>query len=57
MFDLAAYGRVQFIDSLIGYLEVRAWAFEKISTSPIGSKLIDLMNASFSLFHKPLFSY
>lgn len=34
MFDIVAYERLQFIDALIGYLEVHAWAFEKNCTSP-----------------------
>lgn len=33
---------MQFADSLIGYLGIRRWAFEKICTSPVGSNLIDL---------------
>jgi hypothetical protein len=37
-----ALSRMQFADSLIGYLDIRQWAFEKIRTSPVGSNLIDL---------------
>ena len=40
--DIDALTHMQFADSLIGYLDVRQWAFEKICTSPIGSELIDL---------------
>jgi hypothetical protein len=34
--------RLQFTDGLIGYLDIRQWAFEKISASPVGSNLVDL---------------
>jgi len=55
MSDIAAYGRVQFIDGLIGYLEVRAWAFEKISTTPVGASLVD-MKMHHALYFTYLFS-
>jgi hypothetical protein len=42
MIDIVAWQRLQFIDGLIGYLDIRQWAFEKICTSPVGSNLVDL---------------
>jgi len=42
MSDLDAYCRIQFVDSLIGYLDVRQWSFAKIRTCPASSTLIDL---------------
>ena len=42
MIDIGPLLNIQFADSLIGYLEVRCWAFEKLCSSPIGSNLIDL---------------
>ena len=40
--DIGPVLNMQFVDSLIGYLEVRHWAFEKLCSSPISSNLIDL---------------
>jgi hypothetical protein len=42
MSDITGIMNMQFADSLIGYLEVRSWAFNKICASPIDSNLIDL---------------
>lgn len=43
MTDIVTYlQRQQFVDGLMGYLDIRQWAFRKIQTHPVGSNLIDL---------------
>ena len=42
MTDIQNYIQKEFIDGLLDYLEVRQWAFEKISASPVGSQMADL---------------
>jgi hypothetical protein len=43
MTDIVTYlQRQQFVDGLLGYLDIRQWAFEKIRANPVGSNLIDL---------------
>ena len=54
MSSLESYQRLQFIDGLIGYLDIRQWAFEKIRTTPAGSSLIDL-RVHHSLYFTNLF--
>ncbi len=46
MSDLEALWHTQFIDGLIGYLDVRAWALGKMQNNPAGGQLID-----FRMYH------
>jgi hypothetical protein len=40
--SVEAYNRLLFVDGLIGYLDVRQWAFGKLRSCPTGTNLIDL---------------
>lgn len=42
MSDIEAYSRLMFIDGLIGYLEIRDWAFEKIRKISAPADPVDL---------------
>lgn len=50
MSNTTDYERTVFLDGLIGYLEIRQWAYDKIKANLAGSSLIDLKMYHFLYF-------